>query len=389
MIIGGPVLNVAYLTKYMAPEYETLLIAGEKDPHEESADSFLKNLGIDYLFLPEMGRNINFQNDYKTYKKIKQIIADFKPDVVHTHAAKPGAVGRMAAHAMKVPVIVHTYHGHIFHSYFSTLKTRFYIGAERYLAKKTDAIIAISPAQKIELVNQFKIAPEEKFKVIQLGLDLNKFTQDYAEKRRRFRAEFNLAEDEIAIGIIGRIVPVKNHDLFIDAFHHVLRHSNKRVRAFIVGDGDMRSTIEQKLSNLNISFATSGDANAKVIFTSWRKDIDVINAGLDIMALSSLNEGTPVSLIEAQAAGNPIVSTTVGGITDIVEEGRTALLSDVADKENFAANLLKLVEDDQLRATFSNRGPEVVMRKFSYQRLVRDMSQLYRELLASKKNIIK
>ena len=131
LIVGGPVLNVVYLTHYMAPEYETLLVVGDKERHEESAEYLTTQLGIDYSYIPEMGRDINFINDYKAYKKLKDIIADFKPDIVHTHAAKPGALGRMAAHAMKVPVIVHTYHGHVFHSYFGQIKTQFYLNAER------------------------------------------------------------------------------------------------------------------------------------------------------------------------------------------------------------------------------------------------------------------
>ena len=271
-----------------------------------------------------------------------KIIKDFKPDVVHTHAAKPGILGRLAAAECGVPAIVHTYHGHVFHSYFNSVKTAFFINAERYVARKTDAIIAISKQQKKELTKDFKIAPEEKFRVIQLGLDLDKFQTNTEEKRQKFRTEFSIADDEIAIGIIGRLVPIKNHHLFLKAIKHVLDHTSKKIKAFIIGDGETRSDLENMARSVSIPFSTEKDNSHPhpLVFTSWRSDVDVINAGLDIICLTSFNEGTPVSLIEAQAANKSIVSTKVGGISDIVLEGQTALLADVTDTETFCTHVL-------------------------------------------------
>ena len=384
--IGGPLLNTSYLTKYMAPEFETLLVTGSREDHETDASFITDQLGIEPAFIPEMGRSIDPRRDYQAYWKMRDLIRKFKPDVVHTHAAKPGAVGRLAARAENVPVIVHTYHGHVFHSYFNPIKTRFVINIERYLGKKSDAIIAISQNQFDELVNEFRIAPAEKFRIIPLGLDLDKFQTNYAQKRAAFRSEFNLAQDELAISIVGRLVPVKNHELFLAGLHHVLSQSGKKVRAFIVGDGETRPMLEAKARELGIAFSDGkpGSTPGSLVFTSWRSDVDVINAGSDIVALTSLNEGTPVSLIEAQAANKPIVSTRVGGIRDIVLEGETALLSDVGDAGTFSKNLLQLVEDDQLRTNLGKQGAQHVMKRFSYQRLVADMSALYHELLAKK-----
>jgi glycosyltransferase involved in cell wall biosynthesis len=218
---------------------------------------------------------------------------------VHTHAAKPGAIGRLAASAMNVPAIVHTFHGHVFHSYFNTLKTNLFINTERYLARRSHAIVAISRQQKKELAEDFKIAPPEKFHVIPLGFDLDRFCTDQEEKRAAFRSEFDLAEDEIAIGIIGRLVPVKNHYLFLKAIAHVLQSSNKKIKAFIIGDGETRADLENIAAQADIKFSTETDDlhPHPLVFTSWRRDVDVINAGLDIVALTSFNEGTPVSLI--------------------------------------------------------------------------------------------
>ena len=387
LIVGGPVLNAVYLTKYLSPEFETLLVVGEKESHEKSAEYLAKDLGINYITIPQMSRSISPANDYIAYNKLKNVIKSFKPDVVHTHAAKPGALGRLAAANTKVPAIVHTYHGHVFHSYFNSLKTNFFINTERYLGKKSDAIVAISEQQKKELTKEFKIAPEEKFRVIQLGLDLDKFQQNRQEKRAKFRSEYRLADNEIAIGIIGRLVPVKNHYLFLKGIAHILANTSKKVKAFIIGDGETRKDLENVAGQVGIKFTTENDAEHPhpLVFTSWRSDVDFINAGLDIVALTSFNEGTPVSLIEAQAANKPIVSTRVGGISDIVIEGETALLADVADTETFCNHMLQLVEDDELRNRLGANSSQYVMERFSYQRLMKDMSALYFELLQKKK----
>lgn len=386
LIVGGPVLNATYLTKYLSPEFETLLVVGEREAHEKSAGYLATQLGIDYVTIPEMGRSIHPWKDLQAYYKLKKLIRDFRPDVVHTHAAKPGALGRLAAAACGVPAIVHTYHGHVFHSYFNRLKSSFYINAERFLASKSSTLIAISEAQKKELAEEFKIAPEHKFAVIPLGLDLDKFQQNVEEKRFSFRSEFGLAHDEIAIGIIGRLVPVKNHPLFLKAIHHVLQNSTKKIKAFIVGGGETRQELESLATQLKIRFSTHTDRvhPHPLIFTSWRSDIDCITAGLDIVTLTSFNEGTPVSLIEAQAANKPIVSTRVGGIGDIVQEGRTGLLANVDDESTFCAHLLRLVNDDGLRKSLGSNSAPYVIKHFSYQRLTDDMAGLYYKLLSEK-----
>ena len=381
LITGGPSLNALYLTKYLSPQFETLLVVGEKEDHEQNAYFLAEQMGIKPILIPDMGRSIHPLKDYKAYKKLQKIIKEFKPDIVHTHSAKPGAVGRLAASSLNIPAIVHTYHGHVFHSYFGKLKTKFIINTERFLAKKSHALIAISDQQKIELTEDFHIADKAKFKVIPLGFELKKFSENQDEKRKKFRKEFNLEDDEIAIGIIGRLVPIKNHTLFLDGINYLLNKTSKKVKAFIIGDGETRQALKNKAGQLNISFSDDHNPNASLIFTSWRNDIDVINAGLDIIALTSLNEGTPVSLIEAQAANKPIVSTRVGGIGDIVLENETALLSDINDITSFRENLLKLVENDELRNSFNKKGADHVQKKFSVERLANDMSNLYYELL--------
>lgn len=380
--LGGPTYNVAYLSKYMSNEFETLLVGGAKDDTEESSDFIVNNLGLKPIIVEEMLREIDLKNDYTAYKKIKKIIEEFEPDIVHTHASKAGTLGRLAASSSGVPIIIHTFHGHVFHSYFGKLKTLFYKTIERYLAKKSTVIIAISEIQKQELVEVHKICKADKVKVIPLGFDLSKFQERLPEKRDKFRKKYNLDEDEIAISIIGRLVPIKNHSLFLEALKIVSEKTTKKIRAFIIGDGEERKAIEAKATELGISFVDGTISNKKSLltFTSWIKEIDIALAGSDIIALTSFNEGTPVSLIEAQASNKPIVTTNVGGIENVVIPNETAFLCENNSLPQFSEALLKLIENESIRANMSQKGWVHVKEKFHYTRLVSDMENLYKSL---------
>ncbi len=381
--LGGPTYNVSYLSKYMSPEFDTLLVGGQFGANEGASDYIVKNLGLHPITIPEMQREINPKNDYIAYQKIKTIIKRFKPDIVHTHASKSGFIGRQAAYKLGVPIIVHTFHGHVFHSYFNKHKTLVFKGIERNLAKKSSKIIAISDIQKQELSQIHKIAPEDKFSVIPLGFDLNRFQENYEEKRFDFRNKFKLKDDEIAIGIVGRLVHVKNHKMFIDAIAKVKAQTNKKFRVFIIGDGELKEELisQAKALGLKICNADLSVDKPDIVFTSWIHNIDWAYAGLDLACLTSRNEGTPVSLIEAQAGNTPIISTNVGGIENVVLSGKTALLSKNEDTEDFANKLLQVINNDELRFSMQESGWEFVKDKFHYTRLVNDMKNLYYNLL--------
>jgi glycosyltransferase involved in cell wall biosynthesis len=381
--LGGPTYNAAYLTKHLSAEYETILLAGMKDDTEASSEFIVRDMGIEPQYIADMHRSINPLNDIKAFFEIIKIIRAYKPDIVHTHAAKSGALGRVAAFVCGVPVIVHTFHGHVFHSYFHPIKTKIFILIERLLASISTKIVAISNLQKKELTQDFKICKPEKMEVIPLGFDLKRFTENQEEKRKQFREDYNIAEDEIAIGLIGRLVPVKNHRLFLDVIKQVKSQTTKRVRFFIVGDGEERNNIESYAKELGIEFVIGNFKNEKALltFTSWIKNVDYVNAGLDIITLTSFNEGTPVSVIEAQASNKPVVSTLVGGIQDIVIENETALLSPSNDVKAFTNNLLKLIENDNLRNSFGKKGSEHVLQQYGFKRLAADMERLYNALL--------
>lgn len=379
--LGGPTYNAAYLSKYLAPEFETLLVAGMKDESEASSEFITEKLGLQPRFIKDMHRSLHPIKDYKSYKEIVQIIREFKPDIVHTHAAKSGTLGRLAAINEGVPVVLHTFHGHVFHSYFNPLKTKLFLNIERYLSKKSTKTIAISNKQFEELCQDFKIDKPQKFEIVPLGFDLKRFTENKAEKRLAFREKYNIKAHEIAIGIIGRLVPVKNHALFLEAFSEAKKTSTKKIKAVIIGDGELKEEIFEKAKALNLKINERNAAETDIVFTSWIKEVDKALPGLDIVALSSLNEGTPVSLIEAQAAGVPIVSTQVGGIEDVVIANQTALLSEKTNVKAFSQNLTKLINDNALRKSFSEKGLENVIEKFSYKRLVSDLKTLYHNLL--------
>ena len=213
----------------------------------------LDAMGVKPVILPELQREVAPWRDRGAYRRIKQLIKEFKPDIVHTHAAKAGAVGRMAAADMGVKAIVHTFHGHVFHSYFGPVRTAMYKNIERFLANRSSRIVAISDLQKAELVEEHRICKAEKVNVIPLGFDLSRFQEDREAKRALFRRVYGVAEDEIAIGIVGRLVPIKNHDLFIQVIARMEQRTGKKVRAFIVGDGEERERLQRSVQEMGIS----------------------------------------------------------------------------------------------------------------------------------------
>ena len=372
--IGGPTYNATFLTKFMSDEFETLLIGGLPEENEANSLHILKAYGVEPLLIPELKREPNLKSDRLALKKIKTIIQEFKPDIVHTHASKAGAIGRKAAFSCNVPVVLHTFHGHVFHSYFGKIKTSIFKNIERYLAKRSTGIIAISSLQKNELCEEHKITTSKKIEVIPLGFDLQKFQDNYPENRINVRKEHDISEDTIAICITGRLAPVKDHFFFLDVIEELVTLTDRKIKIFIVGDGELRTEINTRVGLLQ-------KKGVNIVMTSWVFDISRFNAGMDIMCLTSKNEGTPVSLIEAQASNLPVISTDVGGVSDIVSQNETGFIISRKDKREFVKKLKTLVEDDELRNKMKTKGWEHVHLKFSYKRLASDMESYYKKLL--------
>lgn len=381
--IGGPTYNVCYLTKFLGVDFETLLIAGQEDTSEGSSLYVAQEMGLEPKIIPSMKRSIHPIRDRRAYKEVRKVIRDFKPHIVHTHAAKAGAIGRYAAYKEGVPLIIHTYHGHVFHSYFSSLKTKVFLAIERYLGKKSHGLIAISPLQKKELSKTFKVAPASKFEIVSLGFNLDRFFINMDVKRAAFRNEWLIRDETLAIGVVGRLVPIKNHELFLHGFVRAKKNITKNVQVYFIGDGEARQSLMSLCAKLGLTLSSDPCLHSDIIFTSWIADVDRALAGLDLVCLTSKNEGTPVSLIEASCAGKPFISTNVGGIRDIVSDPSQGLVLEDNSISSFEKALAKAVNHSNPGETVPMDVRKNVAERFGYKQLCSSMSEVYYRLLST------
>lgn len=369
--VGGPAIHVSLLTQRMAPpDYESFLVTGTVGGAEGDMTYYAAERGVTPIIIPTLGRELHPIRDLSTLWKLYRLLRQLKPDVVATHTAKAGFVGRVAAWLAGVPVIVHTYHGHVFHGYFSPAKTRLFLLLERFTARLSNRLIALTPGQRDDLVNVYHIAPAGKFTVMGYGLDLSAFA---AAQRRTgdFRRAWGVADDAPLITIVGRLAPVKNHALFLQAAAKV-REALPAARFALVGDGELRAELETQVDALGLRDA--------VFFTGWQKDVAPVYADSDVLVISSVNEGTPFTVIEAMATGCPVVSTAVGGVPDFLNQGELGKLVPSGDADALAAALIETVRNppdaEALRA--------LIVERYGIDRLVRDLDGLYRGLLEKK-----
>lgn len=379
--LGGPTFNVIFLTKFISSKFETKLLAGIETENEESSSFLLKKYDVNFYQLKNMTRKISFINDLISLFKIIHIIHKFKPDIVHTHAAKSGFLGRVAAILTGVPFIFHTFHGHVFHSYFNKFITSFFICLEKILALKTTKIIAISDLQKQDLVNKFKICKSEKVKVVKLGIDLNDIQLNQKKQRNFFLDKYNL-ENTINIGIIGRLTKIKNQKFFLNLASDLLKFYPKKLKFFIIGDGEDKNVLKTECDKLNLSYYDSINKYDKkigydIFFTSWIKKTEEIYPGLDIVCNTSLNEGTPLSLIEAMAYKKATISFNIGGVPDIISHNYNGLIIDAHDKSDYLTKLRNLIDNPQKLRELGENGYLFVNKNYSYKTLTNEIESLY------------
>ncbi len=374
--LGGPIFNVIYLTKHLPKPFETLLIGGIATSTEKDASYLLAQHQVKAKVLKSMSRRLNPIQDLMALIQIIRIIRHYKPDIVHTHASKAGVLGRIAAKLCGVKTIVHTYHGHVFHGYFNSFMTTLILKTEKRLAKYSSALIAISPVQKKELVEIFKIANQNKIMCIPLGFELDSFAPS-KEKTLLMRKKWGIAPSCFGVGIVGRMVPIKNHQLFIDAAIWVIKNDLefKDYKFYLVGDGELKDSLEKRILALDESLLNS------FVFTSWIDDMSSFYPAMDLVCLSSFNEGTPVSLIEGQASGIPVISTRVGGVEDVVKHMETGIILDSFEVENLGKAIIEMRRNPQMREKMSQNARIFVNKHYSYQRLVEEMKQLYLRLI--------
>jgi glycosyltransferase involved in cell wall biosynthesis len=370
--IGGPAIHVALLTQKLGPpDYESTLVCGNIDPTEGDMAYYAESRGVQPRFIEALGREVNPLADMRTIWTLYRLMRELKPDVVHTHTAKAGFTGRVAAWLAGVPVIVHTFHGHVFKGYFSPPKTRLFILFEQMTARMSDTLITLTEGLRGELADQYHVARRSRITVLPLGFDLEPFVNT-PRKGGAFRRQWAIAQDAPLVGIVGRIVPVKNHALFLKAAVKI-RQKMPTTRFVLIGDGELRGEIEAQVDALGLRDA--------VIFTGWQKDVAPIYGDLDALVISSVNEGTPVSVIEALATRCPVVTTAVGGLPDLLDGGALGLLVPSQDADALAAAVLDVL----LHPPDGAQAQALMVQRYGIDRLVSDLDSLYRALLVKKR----
>jgi glycosyltransferase involved in cell wall biosynthesis len=375
--MGGPAIHVANLAAGLETRgYHTTLVAGSLARGEDSMAFVAERLGVEVVDIPDMQREVAPFHDVRSIRRLTALMRAERPHILHTHTAKAGALARAAALAAgraRPPIVVHTFHGHVLKGYFGPGRTAFFKQVERSLARYSDVLVAVSPEVRDELV-EHGVAPMEKFTVIRLGIPLADRLGD-ASAGLDYRVLYGIPQDAFVVGWVGRMTGVKDTDAVLE----ILRATRERdIDAVLcmVGDGPDRERLEQVAHDLGIARST--------YFVGYQTDIAGYYRLFDAFVLPSVNEGTPVSAIEALASGTPVVATRVGGVPDVVTDGVDGFLVPPRDTEAAADRLAQLARDPELRARLGETGRANAQARYSVERLVDDVDRLYRELLAAK-----
>lgn len=387
---GGPAIHTVLLTAELtSTRWRSLLVTGVVDPGEGDMTYFAREHGVRATVVPELGRRVDALSDVRAFLKLVALLWRAEPDIVHTHTTKAGALGRAAAIVYNALAwvrrrprarIVHTFHGHLFHGYFSAAISSVLVWGERALALFSDRIVTVSDAVRDDLVERYRICPAAKVSVVPLGFDFD-WVARVDEHVGELRRAFTVPKGAVVLGVVGRLTEVKNHALLFSALS---RMSRDNMRALILGDGELRADLEGMVATLGLE--------GEVIFTGWQRDPDRMFADLDIVCLTSRNEGTPVALIEAMAAARPFVATRVGGVVDMMvgdpapdpagfDVYANGILARPDDPEAMAAALVYLIARPDLRRAMGAVGQAAVLKRFGKERLLEEMEAMYLDLL--------
>lgn len=381
--VGGPARHVVLLNAGLdAHGYDTLLVYGSVAAGEASLEQLAESYAIRRIKVPELGPRISAMSDLRAFARLTALLFRETPDVVHTHTAKAGTLGRLAAGVFNLTrrpsrraVVIHTFHGHVFEGYFHPMVNAAIRTVERALAALSDRIVTISPRQRADIVERFRVTPAAKTVTVPLGLDLDRLLALPAHAPN-LRDALAIPPDACVVGFVGRLVPIKAVDVLVRAFASA-RQQQPRLHLLIVGDGPLRGELEALAASLGIA--------PQVHFIGWTDDLARVYATMDVCALSSINEGTPVALIEAMAAGRAVAATAVGGVADVLAEGEAGRLVPPGDEAALADALADLAADANERARLGQRGRARVAERFTPSRLVRDIDALYREALRARR----
>ena len=373
--MGGPALHVAYLTAGLAPRgYDTTLVAGTLARGEDSMAFVAEELGVDVVRIDELRRDIAPARDALAAVKLARLIRRERPHILHTHTAKAGAVGRLAAvlaGEARPPIIVHTFHGHVLRGYFDPVRSAGFRLLERRLARISTALVAVSPEVRDDLV-ALGVAPREKFAVVRLGIELEQRVDASSNGRAETRRILGIPRDRFAVGWVGRMTGVKRTDDVLLAFRR-LRERGVDACLCMVGDGPDRDHVERRAHELGVMRDT--------LFLGYQEHVAPFFSAFDALVLPSVNEGTPVTAIEALAGGRPVVATRVGGVPDVVRDGVDGFLVEAGAIDDLAERLARLAADPKLRERMGTAGRERVVARYAVDRLLDDVDSLYRSLL--------
>jgi glycosyltransferase involved in cell wall biosynthesis len=367
MNIGGPARHVTILTARSGPEFESSLLAGDPDSREGSLADDATRAGISVLRVPHLQRAISPLADLIAFVWLFNYFRKERPSIVATHTAKAGTLGRLAAALAGVPVVVHTFHGHVLDGYFSRISTSFFLTIERLLSHLTTQFIAISPEVAADL-DRLQIG-RGKTTIVRLGLDLEHLI---SSETGRLRRDLGVSDGVPLVGIVGRLVPIKAIDLFLEAATLITREQPEAHFA-IVGDGELWDQLHEDVR--------ARELGQRVHFTGWRTDLPAVYSDLDVVVCCSRNEGTPVSLIEACAAGKAVIGTQVGGIPDIIAAGVNGLLVPSGDAPALAGAVFELLGDPVRRKSMGLAGRQMVLERHGSDRMVSELKGVYLRLL--------
>jgi glycosyltransferase involved in cell wall biosynthesis len=378
--VGGPAIQAITLTHRLEERgWATTLVRGNEAPREGTMDPLAERLGVRPVLLASLEREINPLRDLQAAFALRQMMRRERPIVLHTHTAKAGTVGRIAAATFRRrrrPLVVHTYHGHVLSGYFSKRKERLFAGIERMLARRSDVLVAVSEEVRQDLL-QLGIGSPEQIRVVPLGFDLGPFDPPAnvrALRRSEVRKTLAVADDALLVTLVARLVPIKRVDVFLDAAVRVVeRHPT--VRFCVAGDGELGDALRALPSAIAIE--------PQAAWPGFVSDMPSLYAASDIVVLCSDNEGTPVSLIEALASGVAVAATRVGGVPSVVSDGLSGLLSPAGDAEALSRSIERLIGDAPLRQSLGEAGKQDVFGRYGLDRLVDDIDRLYREAMGA------
>lgn len=366
-------MHTILLSKEMEGEkYHNILISGIESQDEGSMTYLAEQHGIEPVVLEGMGREISLVDDLRTLWRLYKYFRAERPDIVETHTAKAGTVGRIAALMAGVPTRIHFFHGHVLFGYFGRFKSWTFKMIEKILACSTHRIIACSEKVRQDLI-LFNVAPPEKIVTIPYGFYLDKF-QQAAQSPGTIRKELGIATETKLVGIVARLVPIKGHHVFLDAAKKLVENEpDLDVKFLIVGDGELREQVQKQVEAL--------DLQEKVILLSWRQDVEKAYADLDLLALTSFNEGLPLVIIEAMAARKPVVATNVGGVPEMVIDGETGFVVPIGDSDGLGEKMAVVLKNPDLMEAMGKKAQELSLSRYGIQRLVSDLDSLYQSLL--------